>query len=573
MFLNIVVIAVYFLFLSVIGLLFKRLNRNEGDYFRTGSRCAWWMVGMSMLMSSISTQTFIANAGVAFKAGFSIHWIYLVNAGCALILTLGLAAWYRQARVTTFAEMVRSRFGGSFEQLFTYYNIIWLVIGGGIGLVMLSLFTQTVFGFPLEVTIAALGVIVLFYTLIGGNWAVMAASFLQGLVLFSMAILLAVLCVHHIGGVGSFFEAIRSQGLSHDFAMFSPGRQDGLYGLEWMVGVGIIQVYVCLGMSGGQRFFACKDGKEARKAAFFYLILGIIGMLVYFIPPMVARLMYETDVLAMEAPSPSDLSYAFMSQKLLPFGFVPLMLVAMFSAQMSTMDTALNANAALFVTNAYPAWMRMRGRTPSEDHKFLLALGRFFTVLLGVALIGAALYFSANLDDKGIFELTFRINAVLGIPLIMPLFIGFYIRRTPQWSGWVCFGCALVASVVCSFMGLPSFRLALINSATGLIAFLLCGLAWSKTSQSSRETIRKYFVRLHTPVDFEKEVGDANDAQQFRMVGTLALCLAGFVALFLLLPNGQTARFCIVAVSGAIFVIGVILLGLSKKRDATDPDS
>jgi Na+/proline symporter len=160
---------------------------------------------------------------------------------------------------------------------------------------MLALFTQTVFGFPLAFTIVGLGAVLLFYTLIGGNWAVMAASFLQGLVLFSMAVLLAVLCLRHIGGVGAFFDAVNVQGLAEEFRMVTPGREDGLYGWEWLIGVGIIQVYAVLGMQGGQRFFSCKDGREARKAALFYLVLGLIGMGVYFIPPMVARLMYSQE--------------------------------------------------------------------------------------------------------------------------------------------------------------------------------------------------------------------------------------------------------------------------------------
>jgi Na+/proline symporter len=222
-----------------------------------------------------------------------------------------------------------------------------------------------------------------------------------------------------------------------------------------------------------------------------------------------------------------------MSLNLLPFGFVPLMLVAMFSAQMSTMDTALNANAALFVTNAYPALMRRLGREPCKDHRFLLGMGRIFTVLLGAALIGAALFFSAKLNDKGIFELTFRINAILGIPLLMPLFLGFYIRKTPLWSGWFCFGVALICSVVCSALKMPSFRLALINSGAGLLAFLLTTLFWERTPKSAQSQLSEFFTRIHTPVNFREEVGGENDSQQLRLVGALSLCLGGFISLFM----------------------------------------
>lgn len=566
MILNVVVIGLYFVFLSSIGLIFKKLNADENDYFRAGSRSAWWMVGMSLLMSGISTQTFIANAGVAYTSGFSIWWVYIVNGIGAAVLGLGIAAWFRQARITTFAEIIRDRFGTSFQQFFTYWNILWLVIAGSIGLYMLALFAHTAFGFPVPATIVGLGVVVLFYTLTGGNWAVLAADFLQSLVLFSMAILLAVLCLNEIGGIGGFLEAIRERGLSDEFKMITPDREDGLYGLEWLFGVGIIQVYAMLGMQGGQRFFACKDGWGARKAAWLYFVVGLIGMVIYFIPPMVGRLLFAPEIEATHMSNPADISYAFMAIKLLPFGFVPLMVVAMFSAQMSTMDTALNANAAIFVKNGYPALMRLFGREPSTDHKFLLWLGRAFTLFLGVALILCALFFSTQTREGGIFELTFRINALLAIPLLLPMFLGFFIRKTPMISGWACFLGALAASIVCAILEMPSFRIAFFNSLAGIAAFLGTGFLWNRVPAEERARLREFFTRIHTPVDFEKEVGGGNDRLQKKLVGTLAAGLGGFLALFLLLPNDAAGRLAIFCVAAAVGSVGVLFL-LASRRD------
>ena len=565
--LNYIVIGLYFVFLMSIGMVFKRLNRDEDDYFRAGSRSSWWMVGMSLLMSSISTQTFIANAGVAYRSGFSVWWIYIVNTLCGIVLVLGVAAWYRQARVTTFAEIVRDRFGVSFQQFFTYFNIICLVIFGGIGLYMLALFTHSIFDFPIKLTILSLGAIVLFYTLTGGNWAVLAADFLQSLVLFSMATLMAVLCLKHVGGFSGFIEAIQSTGLENDFRMVTTGRSDGLYGIEWLLGVGIMQVYAVLGMQGGQRFFSCKDGREARKAALLYTVAGLFGLLVYFVPPMVARLMYADELAQMDVPSPGDVSYAFMAMKLLPFGFVPLMVVAMFSAQMSSMDTALNSNAALFVKNAYPALARLFGKEPRTDHRFLLGLGRVFTVCLGIGLVSCSLYFAANAGEKGIFEQIFRLAAGLLMPLLMPLFLGYFIRKTPMWSGWVCFGAGMLSSGVGTAMELPSFRLALVNSVVGFLAFVSTCLFWNKTPAASREKLKEFFTRIHTPVNFEEEVGEANDAQQLTLIGILALCLGGFIALFLLLPNPAAARLYIAVVAITILLIGGVLFTLGRKID------
>lgn len=567
MILNITVIGLYFVFLSSIGLVFKKLNADENDYFRAGSRSAWWMVGMSLVMSGISTQTFIANAGVAYTSGFSIWWVYIINGFGAAALGLGIAAWFRQTRITTFAEIIRDRFGTSFQQFFTYWNILWLVIAGSIGLYMLALFAHTAFDLPVPATIIGLGAVVLFYTLTGGNWAVLAADFLQSLVLFSMAILLAVLCLNEIGGIGGFFEAIRERGLVDEFKLITPGREDGLYGLEWLFGVGIIQIYAMLGMQGGQRFFSCKDGFGARKAAWLYCVVGLIGMVIYFIPPMVGRLLFAPEIEAAHMSNPADLSYVFMAIKLLPFGFVPLMVVAMFSAQMSTLDTALNANSAIFVKNGYPALMRLCGREPRTDHKFLLRLGRVFTLFLGLALISCALFFSTQAREGSIFELTFRINALLAIPLLLPMFLGFLIRKTPMISGWTCFLAALAASIVCAILEIPSFRIAFFNSFAGIAAFLGTGLLWNRVPAEERARLQEFFTRMHTPVDFEKEVGGGNDRLQKKLVGTLATALGGFIALFLLLPNDAAARLAIFLVAAAVGSVGVLFLYASRRDE------
>lgn len=108
--------------------------------------------------------------------------------------------------------------------------------------------------------------IVLIYTLAGGNWAVLAADFLQSLLLFGMAILLAVLCLREVGGISGFFQAIDAAGLTDEFRMVTPGREDGLYGFEWLIGVTFAQIFGILGMMGGHRFFPARpEPKPARR--------------------------------------------------------------------------------------------------------------------------------------------------------------------------------------------------------------------------------------------------------------------------------------------------------------------
>ncbi|AQQ70945.1 Na(+)/glucose symporter [Limihaloglobus sulfuriphilus] len=560
-----IVVGLYFLFMVIVGFLFKRLNKDENDYFRSGCQGTWWMVGMSLFMSSISTQTFVANAGVAYEAGFSILFIYLANSVCYLIMFLGVAAWYRQARVTTFAEIVYDRFGLGFQQFFSYISMITLVLYAGLGLYMLSLFANTVFGFPLVTLIIAIGFIVLIYTLAGGNWAVLAGDFLQSLIMVPMILLMAFLALKEIGGIGSFFSAINaSEEISRDFAIVTKGRQDGLYGGYWLLGNGLVQVFIILGMGGGHRFFACKDGKEARKAALFCMVVSTVCALVYFIPPMVARLLHSESVMQTGLTAPQDISYAYMSKLLLPNGLLPLMTVAMFAAQISSLDTALNANSAMFIKNIYPEIMRLFGKKPSQDHKFLLKLGRLFTLFFGLMVIVFGVYFAKNAGEKGIFETAFRVTGTLTLPLFIPLFMGFFIPKTPQWSGCLSSVCGLCGSVVSLRLGFSTHILALVVSASSSSAFVFSIVFWKGYNSSKKELISRLFSRIHRPVEFSDEIGQDNDSVLFKVLGILAFALGSMLWFFILFPNTLENKLYIILVAGFVQIIGLLLMLMRK---------
>jgi solute:Na+ symporter, SSS family len=102
-----------------------------------------------------------------------------------------------------------------------------------------------------------------------------------------------------------------------------------------------------------------------------------LGSFFWFIPPMVARLLYEADVLVMGAQlnNPAEAAFAVASINLLPLGMTGMIVVAMFAATMSSMDSGINRNAAVFVRDIYPALCRLVGRD-TVGEKGLLLLGR-----------------------------------------------------------------------------------------------------------------------------------------------------------------------------------------------------
>jgi SSS family transporter len=562
-----IVVGVYFLFMISVGLVFKRLNTDENDYFRAGCSGTWWMVGMSLFMSSISIQTFIANAGVAYKAGFTILLIYLVNSVIFLIFALGLAAWYRQARVTTTAEIVYERFGRSFQQFTVYMAMLYFPVVAGIGLYQLAIFAHVSFGFPIVGLIIAIATIVLIYTLFGGNWAVLAGDFLQGLIMVPMILLVAFLAIRHVGGIETFLDKIKaSPQLSADMFFITKNTGGGLYSWQWMVANCMIQFFAMLSMGGGQRFFSCKDGNEARKAALLCLGVSTVCALIYFIPPMVARVMYNDQIMAAEIASPQDSSYVFISKLLLPNGFLPLMVVAMFAAQFSTLDTAMNVNSANFVKNVYPVIVKLFGKTPREDHAYLLGMGRLVTLIMGILIGIMGVYFAKNAGSSGVFETMFRINSMLALPMMCPLFFGFFIRRSPWFAGWTCVGAGMVAVLLCTILGWQTHNMAIAVCLSSMAGFVAAAPFSRFADPASWNHINHLFKKIHTPIIFDSEVAREKDLTIFKIIGVFATIMGAMVWLFLIPENTVEKKFCVVFVAAFIQTIGAILLIIGRKR-------
>ena len=575
-----IIIASYMCFLLLVGFVFKRLTSNVSDYFRGGCRGTWWLVGTSSFMASISAYTFTGAAGVAYEAGWSVLIIYLANAAGFLVNYFWTAARFRQIRETTGPDVIRLRFNKPTEQLYSWFALPMGVIATGLTLYSLAIFSSSVFGYKVGSIILVVGAVMLFYSVSGGSWAVMAADFVQGLVMLSMTILLTVLCLHKLGGIGGLFDLIQSNGLASDYAVINnPARFHRSFTWAWAGAMFIRQITGLNTMENAPRYFSVKDGREARKAAILSMVLMLGGALIWFIPSMTARIFYSDLVEGMDLSKPAESAFAVTSMNLFPPGMVGLMVVAMFAASMSSMDTGLNKNAAIFVKNIYPAIKRRFAHRDLSNEKMLL-MSRIFTCLFGVLGIMCALLF-ASMNGFGQFELVLLVGALLGLPMSVPLLLGLAIRKSPSWAAMVSIGFGFMASLLCYFSEQwfgykPVYQeqIFLIMSA-GTLGFFIC-MPFAKSNKPEHDKkVDEFFTTMNTPVDFEKEVGQANDLRQLKLLGTFAIALGLFIALLVIPAKNLLGILCPLAVGGTLMILGsgMVYLGRAKPGGKLSGDS
>ena len=572
--LDYITLGIYFVFLLVIGGIFAKFNKNMSDFVRGGGRITWWMAGTSVTMAGISAFTFTGNGSAAYIAGPTLLAIYAGNLFAFLTGALFIGPWARQTRALTTQDIYRERFGTVVEQFGIYFSLPLAPIGSSVTLYALAVFVSTTFGFPMEGTILVIGGIVVAYAVSGGSYAIMATDFVQGVVLYVMTILLAVLALMKIGGIGEFFSYWSAPEFAESFKFVKeagefPGDK---FTWSWIITVFFMQAVAGMSLASMGRYLSVKDGREARLSAWWGFFLMAIGSLVWFIPPMVARFTMSAEVEAIGGNDPATSAYAVIARDLLPTGMMGVMIAAMFSATMSSLDGGISGFGSTMVRNVIGRYREWKGM-PELSDKMSLILLRSVSLLMGICVILAALFLS-QLKEFVLFDAFLILGSVVGIPMTTPLIAGLLIRRLPAWGYFAILGGALLPSIYTLiderfFEGSWNIQervgFVLIGAVVGTIVSVIFRDA---TSQAHKDREKALFEKMSKPVDFEKEIGGANDASQALILGRIIACLGGLVMLLLLIPNPASGRLIILITALAIMSVGGVMI-LAAKRTGT----
>ena len=575
------VVAGFLLMLLGVGVVFRRFSKDTSDYFRAGGKATWWLLGSSMFMQGFSAWTFTGAAGAAFQAGWSLSLMLFSNVLMFVSLALVTGPWFRQLRCITGADVIRLRFGAGMEQFIAYLGTIMGPIFGGVQLYGLAIFTSILLGVNVNLTIILLGIVVLFYSALSGAWAVLAADFIQALVLMPIALLLAALCLQQFGGPGGLLAAIDHAGLSAAFApiktpavMATMGGVDPnwftlLFFIAWY-GNNIINANSLNGASCS-RLLAAKDGREARRACFLAGGLFAVGLFIWFIPPMTARLLIANDVLSMPLPKPVEGAYAAISIYFLPPGLVGLVLVGMCAATMSSLDSGLTSLAGNITENIYPALCRVCHITAWTGRARLI-FARLVNLMCAVVIIACALVM-ARFGQGGIFKILLDIMGTIVAPISIPMVLSIFLRRVPSAVPTVSIAVGLTVSLAIYVTPLAAHlhpwtfqsQVGTVAAVTLVIFFVVRALVRPDAAALARE--EEFFSRRDCPVDFAAEIGAGNDGRQLRVVGGFGTTL-GLAILLLLLPAssaGHAGQIGIVAFS--TFTIGALMIWAGRRLE------
>jgi Na+/proline symporter len=286
--------------------------------------------------------------------------------------------------------------------------------------------------------------------------------------------------------------------------------------------------------------------------------------------------------------NPAEGAFLAMCVTTMPAGMVGLLLSGIFSATMSSMDSGLNRNAGIFVQSFYHAVLRPR----AADRELVLA-GKVTTTLMGGLVILAGLYFS-QLEHVGLFDLMLQFGTLVAVPYTLPLVLCMVVKRTPPWAGWsTVFLCFVVSLLTTRHLDSAwvqrTFALAqplsksdasswtvavglIMNVGIGSVWFFASRLFWHRASADYRTRVEEFFVRMRTPINFEREIGAASDHRQAAVLGLLCLWYGGFISLLALIPNPLLGRLGFLFCGGVVLLIGLALRRASARKGPAAPE-
>ncbi len=573
-------IAGFFVFSLVIGAVFKRHTKNTSDYFRGGGAMTWWMCGASAFVQGFSAWSFVGLAGAIYSRGSIMAWVFIAQLFGYSICAAFTAGRFRRLRVIVWVEALRQRYGIKTEQFYAYFNMIFGVLHGGIGLYILSVFMSSVFGISVGLSITVLGAVITVMAATGGSWATTASDFVQSLVIVAILVVTAILTLSHpdVGGIGGFLQQIPATHWTWGFDV-----SNNVLTL-WIIVFFMNQIFSANSLSTtAARLIVVKDEASARKAMYIPLVGFLVFPLITFIPPLAATFLFpDINELYPQLNHAKEASYAAVALMVLPKGMIGLLVCAMFAASTTSLDSALNRNSGVFTRNIYMQLIR-----PACGEKEAIIVARLTTFVMGIITIFIGFQF-AEYKDLPIFELTNLIGSLLGQPMLIPLVLALFVKRVPTWAASSTVVVGLLVSFLTMkvlpikewFMSLnPEYTAQDVSDITWLIPNLLVTVSTVSWFFSTRmfykgpskdpvqaKAVEQFFENQITPIDLAAEGIVESDGEQARTMGRLSTTYGLFILSGALIPNPLLGRSMFALAGGGILVIGWLLRRAGRKN-------
>jgi SSS family solute:Na+ symporter len=547
------VLVLYLVGTVLIGVFLGRLIKNSSDMFSAGGQSPWWISGLSAFMTMFSANTFVVWGGIAYEHGLVAIVINLCYGIAAIAAGFTVAGKWKNMGISTPAEYIDRRFGRSALHFYTWFMLVFRIVGTGGALYAIARLTLAVIGTgeaglggsTLNLAILIFALVVVGYTMIGGLWAVLMTDTLQFIILNLAVLFVIPLSLARAGGVANVLEKVPDGFLS---------ATSDQYTFLFLAG-GVVIHYFMIGAEWAfvQRYLCVPSPKDARKSAFLFGGLYLFSPFLWLLPPLLWRVQQPIPVGADAATVTqlAETAYILSCKAVLPIGMLGLMIAALFSATASMISSQLNVFSGVLTENIY----KPLAKNPSD--KQLVRMGRLFTCMLGLTVAGIAI---ATPYMGGAAKMIVAVTQVMVTPLLAPTLLALFIPRLGVGTIWATVGLCFPLGLIAKFTNLLEGTWLADSTVTGVILPLI--VIAVMVLISGREAPGWSAIRELTNRQAARALPSSSAFPALIVSISLA---ASALTLFGMIPFNETCRGMLAGFGLGLLVLAALLFTLSRR--------
>ena len=416
-----IIIFGYFALVLGFGSFFARYNKTTQDFFFSGRRFSWWLVTMSIVATGVGSHSFLKYSSKAYEHGFSSTMTYMNDWFFMPLFLFGWLPIVYYTKIRSIPDYFERRFNSGVRVLATIAILGYMIGYIAIGFLTMGKTLEPLLGLDLYTIIFIVAIISGIYITFGGQTAVIFTDLAQGFILIFAGVLIFLMGVNYVGGFSVFWNALAPE-FKLPLAHFNHPANFNFVGIFWQDGVAGSVGFLFMNQGLIMRFMACKSVNEGRKAAAFnVLVLLPISTIVVSNAGWTGKAISIVTPEAWNATTKLDhvftqVAYLITGSEVV-FAFV---IAAVAAALMSTVDTLINAVAAVVINDVY------RPLVKGKDDKHYLKIAMI--VSAGATVLGAVSTIFFN-NFPTLYEAHGFFHSTMTPPLVVAIFLGIFWKR------------------------------------------------------------------------------------------------------------------------------------------------
>src|SRR3954469_255758 len=435
----------------------RRASSNTSEFFTSGRAAPWWLVGISMVATTFSTDTPNLVTNMVRERGVAENWLWWSFLLTGMMTVFFYARLWRRSGVLTDLEFYEIRYSGRAATFLRGFRAVYLglffncVIMATVNLAAAKI-GNIVLGWPMERKLLVCGVITIFFASVSGLWGVLVTDSIQFSITMTgtFAVAWFALKQPEVGGLSGLLTKVPAQSLAllPDFGNWTVAASVFVIPLTvqwWSVW------YPGAEPGGGsyiaQRMLASKTEKDAVVGTLLFNVMHYaLRPWPWIIVALASTIIYpQLSDIAATFPNLDrsllghDIAYPAM-MRFLPAGFLGLVVAGTLAAYRSTIETHLNWGTSYLVHDFYRRFLR-----PGLSEKHYVFVGRLTTA--GLMILAAITTYALGTAREA-FDLILSIGAGTGLLYLL------------RWFWWRVSAWSEIAAMISSFLVALSFFIA-----------------------------------------------------------------------------------------------------------------